>query len=68
MMARDVGRIQAHRRLQASSRIRILIFLALPRVVGRHSMRQRTLEASVLAFLLGLVISLAWLLLGGYGL
>jgi hypothetical protein len=54
--------------LQASSRTRFLIFLALPRVVGRHSMRQRTLEASVLAFLLGLVISLAWSLLGGYGL
>jgi hypothetical protein len=31
-------------------------------------MRQRTLEASALAFLLGLVISLAWSLFDGYGL
>jgi hypothetical protein len=31
------------------------------------SMRQRTAAASALAFVLGLVISLAWSLLGGHG-
>jgi hypothetical protein len=31
-------------------------------------MRQRTLEASALAFVLGLALSLAWSLVGGYGL
>jgi nitrate reductase NapE component len=31
------------------------------------SMRQRTFAASALAFVLGLVISLAWSLVGGYG-
>jgi hypothetical protein len=30
-------------------------------------MRQRTLAASVLAFMLGLAISLAWSLVGRYG-
>jgi hypothetical protein len=68
MMARTLIGSKLSGGLQACSRTRFLIFLALARVVGRDGMRQRTLEASVLAFLLGLVVSLAWSLLGGYGL
>jgi hypothetical protein len=37
------------------------------RLYQTRNMRQRTVSASALAFLLGLAVSLAWSLAGGYG-